>query len=361
MSAVLIDRPSSLPSGWGVLPLSGDAGIREEANVLKKTSVLKDARSLHLFDGIIGDSPILQSALKQAELVAPTDSTVMIQGETGTGKELIADAIHHLSPRRHHNFIKINCAAIPPTLFESELFGHERGAFTGAINQRVGRLELAHKGTLFLDEIGDLPLELQPKLLRVLQDQGFERLGSSRTIKADVRVIAATHRDLSQMVQEGRFRSDLYYRLNIIPIIAPPLRERGEDVILLARYFARKYAHRLNKRIADFPPEVVGALASYDWPGNVRELQNVIERAVVLSVDGVPRPAIPELKRSIRASSSLSKTLEEVEREHILGVLKETNWVVGGQEGAARRLGINRTTLTFRMRKLGIVRPGLCQ
>jgi formate hydrogenlyase transcriptional activator len=361
MSAVLIDRPSSLPSGWGVLPLSGDAGIREEANVLKKTGVLKDARSLHLFDGIIGDSPVLQSALKQAELVAPTDSTVMIQGETGTGKELIADAIHHLSPRRHHHFIKLNCAAIPPTLFESELFGHERGAFTGAINQRVGRLELAHKGTLFLDEIGDLPLELQPKLLRVLQEQGFERLGSSRTIKADVRVIAATHRDLSRMVQEGRFRSDLYYRLNIIPIIAPPLRERREDILLLARYFARKFAHRLNKRIADFPPEAVEALVSYDWPGNVRELQNVIERAVVLSVDGVPRTAIPELTRSIRAASSLSKTLEEVEREHILSVLKETNWVIGGQEGAARRLGINRTTLTFRMRKLGIVRPALCQ
>jgi formate hydrogenlyase transcriptional activator len=361
MSAVLLDRPSSIPSGWGLPPLSSDVGIREESHVMKKTGVIKDVRLHLLFDGIIGDSPALQSALRQAELVAPTDSTVIIQGETGTGKELIADAIHHLSPRRHHNFIKINCAAIPPTLFESELFGHERGAFTGAINQRVGRLELAHKGTLFLDEIGDLPLELQPKLLRVLQDQGFERLGSSRTIKADVRVIAATHRDLSQMVQEGRFRSDLYYRLNIIPIIAPPLRERREDVILLARYFARKYAHRLNKRINDFPPETIEALACYDWPGNVRELQNVIERAVVLSVDGVPRPAIPELKRSIRASSSLSKTLEEVEREHILSVLKETNWVIGGQEGAARRLGINRTTLTFRMRKLGIVRPGLCQ
>jgi formate hydrogenlyase transcriptional activator len=312
-------------------------------------------------DGIVGNSLVLWSALEQAELVAPTDSTVMIHGETGTGKELIADVIHNLSPRRHHNFIKINCAAIPPTLFESELFGHERGAFTGAINQRVGRLELAHKGTLFLDEIGDLPLELQPKLLRVLQDRGFERLGNSRSIKADVRVIAATHRDLNQLVQEGSFRDDLYYRLNIIPIIAPPLRERGEDIILLAGYFAKKYARRLNKRINDFPPEIIEALASYDWPGNVRELQNVIERAVVLSVDGILRPAIPKLKRSVRTSSASSKTLEEVEREHILNVLKETNWVIGGQEGAARWLGINRTTLTFRMRKLGITRPTLCQ
>jgi formate hydrogenlyase transcriptional activator len=312
-------------------------------------------------DGIVGNSLVLWSALEQAELVAPTDSTVMIHGETGTGKELIADVIHNLSPRRHHNFIKINCAAIPPTLFESELFGHERGAFTGAINQRLGRLELAHKGTLFLDEIGDLPLELQPKLLRVLQDRGFERLGNSRSIKADVRVIAATHRDLNQLVQEGSFRDDLYYRLNIIPIIAPPLRERGEDIILLAGYFAKKYARRLNKRINDFPPEIIEALASYDWPGNVRELQNVIERAVVLSVDGILRPAIPKLKRSVRTSSASSKTLEEVEREHILNVLKETNWVIGGQEGAARWLGINRTTLTFRMRKLGITRPTLCQ
>lgn len=312
-------------------------------------------------DGIVGNSLVLWSALEQAELVAPTDSTVMIQGETGTGKELIADVIHNLSPRRHHNLIKINCAAIPPTLFESELFGHERGAFTGAINQRVGRLELAQKGTLFLDEIGDLPLELQPKLLRVLQDRGFERLGSSRTIKADVRVIAATHRDLNQLVLKGSFRDDLYYRLNIIPIIAPPLRERGEDIILLAGYFAKKYARRLNKRVNDFPPEIIEALASYDWPGNVRELENVIERAVVLSVDGILRPAIPKLKRSVRTSSASFKTLEEVEREHILNVLKETNWVIGGQEGAARWLGINRTTLTFRMRKLGITRPALCQ
>lgn len=361
MSAVLADRSSSLPSSWAVRPLSIDVNTGEESNVIPPPGVFKNVQSLHLLDDIIGDSLALRNALKQAELVAPTDSTVMIQGETGTGKEVIADAIHNLSPRRHHNLIKINCAAIPPSLFESELFGHERGAFTGAISQRAGRIELAHKGTLFLDEIGDLPLELQPKLLRVLQDQGFERLGSSRTIKADVRVIAATHRDLGLMVQEGKFRSDLYYRLNIIPIIAPPLRERGNDIILLARYFAKKYARRLNKRVDDFPPEIMEALASYDWPGNVRELQNVIERAVVLSEDGALRPAVSELKRSTRISSASSKTLEEVEREHILSVLKETNWVIGGTEGAARRLGLNRTTLTFRMRKLGIVRPSLCQ
>jgi formate hydrogenlyase transcriptional activator len=361
MSAVSIGRIDSLPSSWGSTPFSRNGFTSEDTLGIGTLDVGETVGPHRIFEGIIGNSPALWSTLEQAELVAPTDSTVMIHGETGTGKELIAAAIHDLSPRRHHNIIKINCAAIPPTLFESELFGHERGAFTGAINQRIGRLELGHKGTLFLDEIGDLPLELQPKLLRVLQDQGFERLGSSRTIKADVRVIAATHRDLWQMVQEGRFRSDLYYRLNIIPLVAPPLRERGEDIILLARYFARKYAQRLNKRIADFPPEVIETLASYDWPGNVRELQNVIERAVVLSVDGILRPAIPKLKRSIRTSSSLSKTLEEVEREHILSVLKEMNWVIGGQEGAARRLGLNRTTLTFRMRKLGIVRPSLCQ
>ena len=356
MSAVLLDRRSSPPPSWVVPPLSGGANALEETNVINKTGILKDVRSL-IFDGIIGNSAALRAILKQAELVAPTDSTVMIHGETGTGKELIADAIHNLSSRRNNNFIKINCAAIPASLFESELFGHERGAFTGAVNQRIGRLELAHKGTIFLDEIGDLPLELQAKLLRVLQDQGFERLGSSRTIKPDLRVIAATHCDLGQLVQKGEFRSDLYYRLNIIPLIAPALRERGDDVILLARYFARKYGDRLNKRIADFPEEVIEALASYDWPGNVRELQNVIERAVVLSVDGVLRPALSELKSSFRPSSASSKTLEEVEREHIVSVLKETKWVIGGPEGAARWLGLNRSTLTFRMRKLGIARP----
>ena len=358
MSAVLLDRPGSGPLRV-VPPLSDDPNARHETNVISKTGILKEVRSLHVFDGIIGNNSALRTILKQAELVAPTDSTVMIHGETGTGKELIADVIHNLSSRRNNNFIKINCAAIPPSLFESELFGHERGAFTGAVNQRIGRLELAHKGTIFLDEVGDLPLEQQPKLLRVLQDQGFERLGSSKTIRPDVRVIAATHCDLGQMVQKGAFRSDLYYRLNIIPLTAPPLRERGDDIILLARYFARKYADRLNKRIDDFTEETIEALVSYHWPGNVRELENVVERAVVLSVDGVLRPDLSELKRSIGTRSASSKTLEEVEREHIVSVLKETSWVIGGPGGAARRLGINRSTLTFRMRKLAIVRPGL--
>ena len=358
MSAVLVNRTGSLPQSW-VVPSLRDASAGQGSDAKSKTDVPKDVRSVQQFNDIIGNSPALLNMLNQAELVAPTDSTVLINGDTGTGKELIADAIHNLSSRRHNNFIKINCAAIPPSLFESELFGHERGAFTGAVNQRVGRLELAHNGTLFLDEVGELPLELQPKLLRVLQDQGFERLGSSRTITPNVRVVAATNRDLGQLVQSGKFRSDLYYRLDIIPLFAPALRERGEDVILLARYFARKYSERLNRRIDDFPPEVLRALLSYDWPGNVRELQNVIERAVVMSVDGTLRPAVFEVQRSIRVSSSSSRTLEEVERAHILTVLKETSWVIGGPEGAAKRLGINRSTLTFRMRKLGIVRPTL--
>jgi formate hydrogenlyase transcriptional activator len=318
--------------------------------------VSESARS-GFFERIIGDSPALESTLRQVQLVAPTDSTILIHGETGAGKELIADAIHNLSPRRQHNIVKINCAAIPSGLLESELFGHERGAFTGAINQRIGRFQRAHKGTLFLDEIGDLPLELQPKLLRVLQDQEFERLGGSRTLKADVRVITATHRDLARMVQDGKFRGDLYYRLNIFPITAPPLRERGEDVVLLARHFADKFARTMKKRFDDFPAEVLGALMTYDWPGNVRELQNVIERAVIMSEDGLVHPQIPESERPAVRPLAGSKTLEEVERQHILEVLSETRWVVAGPAGAAAKLGLNRTTLASRMQKLGIVRP----
>src|SRR5580704_13708887 len=306
---------------------------------------------------IIGESPALRGALKQAGLVAPTDSTVLIEGESGTGKEVIAGFIHSFSPRRHNDIIKINCAAIPSGLLESELFGHERGAFTGAIKNHVGRFQLAHKGTLLLDEIGDLPFELQPKLLRVLQDQEFERLGSSKTVRTDVRVIAATHRDLAQMVDEGTFREDLYYRLNVFPLTAPPLRDRGEDIMLLARYFAKTFARRMGKRFEDFPPEVCSALLSYDWPGNVRELQNLIERAVILSADGMVRPQIPASTNRPKASAASAKTLEEVERRHIIDVLSETNWVIAGRSGAAVKLGINRSTLAFRMRKLGITRP----
>jgi formate hydrogenlyase transcriptional activator len=358
MSAVSYCRSSSFPDSWGADSLNGEVYASDESNAVTAGRVIGHIRSRQILDAMVGDSPALRSTLKQAELVAPTDATVLIQGETGTGKELIAEAIHNLSPRRHHSLIKVNCAAIPSALLESELFGHERGAFTGAVNQRIGRFQLAHKGTLFLDEIGDLPPELQPKLLRVLQEQEFERLGSSRTLKVDVRVVTATHCDLAQLVQERKFRSDLYYRLNIFPITAPPLRERGEDVLLLAAHFADKYARRMNKRFDDFPPEVKRALTSYAWPGNVRELQNVVERAVIMSDDGILRPEIPEL-RSANAIPASPKAMEEVERQHILGVLRETNWVIGGPAGAAARLGLNRTTLTSRMRKLDISRPTL--
>lgn len=358
MSAVLNTTRNSLSSRWVSDRLSTDEDSRREFSVVRAASIGKDVGSRRFFDGIVGDSLALRNTLKQAELVAQTDSTVLIQGETGTGKELIADAIHNLSPRCHHNIIKVNCAAIPSGLLESELFGHERGAFTGAANSRVGRFQLAHKGTLFLDEIGDLPPELQPKLLRILQDQQFEPLGSSRTIKTDVRVITATHCDLAQMVQQGKLRSDLYYRLNVFPIRVPPLREREEeDVLLLARHFADKSARRMNKPIDDFPPEAIRALMRYDWPGNIRELQNVIERAVILSEDGVLRVQIPEWPERAGGASTRHKTLEEVEKQHILDVLIDTKWVIGGRSGAAARLGLNRSTLHFRMRKLNICRP----
>jgi formate hydrogenlyase transcriptional activator len=312
----------------------------------------------HNFDEIISISAALKSVLKQVEVVAPTDSTVLIQGETGTGKELIARAIHQLSARRDHSFVKVNCAAIPLGLLESELFGHERGAFTGAIAQKVGRFELAHKGTLFLDEIGDIPLELQPKLLRVLQEQEFERLGSTRTLGVDVRLVAATNRDLAQMVEDGKFREDLYYRLNVFPIIIPPLRERAEDIPLLARHFVNKYAQRMRKHIDTIPAEALDALTGYHWPGNVRELQNVIERAVILTPDAVLRlpPAEWQRSRSLTEAPTTSRTLEDVEREHILQVLRDTKWVISGPHGAAVRLGLRRTTLIYRMEKLGIPR-----
>ena len=303
MSAVSHCRSNSLPDSWSPNSLSGDVQASEESDTGTERWATGAMRSPGVFDAIVGSSLALKRTLKEVALVAPTDATVLIQGETGTGKELIAEAIHNCSPRRHHSLIKVNCAALPSGLLESELFGHERGAFTGAVNQRAGRFQLAHKGTLFLDEIGDLPPELQPKLLRVLQEQEFERLGSSRTLKVDVRVIAATNCDLAQLVQERRFRSDLYYRLSIFPITAPPLRERGGDVLLLAEHFADKYARRMNKRFDDFPPERKRALAIYDWPGNVRELQNVVERAVIMSDDGVLRPEIPARLRSGTATS----------------------------------------------------------
>jgi len=323
----------------------------------EESSYLRDEiRVEHDFEEIVGGSAGLRAVLKQAETVAPTDSTVLIIGETGTGKELVARAIHNLSGRRDHILVKLNCAAIPTGLLESELFGHEKGAFTGAIAQRVGRFELAHKGTLFLDEVGDIPPELQPKLLRVLQEKEFERLGSTRTQQVDVRLIAATNRDLAQMVADKQFRSDLYYRLNIFPISIPPLRERAGDIPTLVRHFVAKYAREMNKKIEDIPDEAMEAITRYSWPGNIRELQNFIERAVILSPAKVLRAPLGELERTAAAASTSLTTLEEAERSHILKVLGETNGVVGGRNGAAQRLGLKRTTLIYKMQKLGITR-----
>jgi formate hydrogenlyase transcriptional activator len=310
------------------------------------------------FEGIIGRSSGLRRALQMVETVAWEDSTVLLLGETGTGKELIARAIHSHSPRRGRPFIKLNCAAIPTGLLESELFGHERGSFTGAIAQKIGRLELAHQGSLFLDEIGDIPLELQPKLLRVLQEREFERLGSTRTQKVDVRIVAATHRDLEGMILEKQFRSDLYYRVNVFPIHIPPLRERPEDIPLLVHHFVQEAARRMNKTIDTISCVTMDALIQYRWPGNIRELENVIERAVILSPGPVLRLSLRDLKSRISPGQNTDRhqTLEEVERNHILKTLKETRWVLSGSSGAAARLGLNRSTLYFRMKKLGIVR-----
>lgn len=311
------------------------------------------------FREIIGNSPSLKRALQAAQTVASTDSNVLIFGETGTGKELIARAIHNLSPRKDHTLVKVNCAAIPTGLLESEMFGHEKGAFTGAIEQRKGRFELAHKGTLFLDEVEDIPLDLQPKLLRVLQEQEFERLGSGRTLSVDVRVVAATNADLSQLVAEKKFRGDLFYRLNVFPITLPPLRERTEDIPLLVHFFAQKFAKRMRKPIERIPAEVMAALTRYRWPGNIRELQNFIERAVILSRGTVLEVPLAELKQNGRITTEQNgnSTLEAVEREHILRILRETNWIIGGNAGAAARLGVPRTTLNNKMQKLGITRP----
>jgi formate hydrogenlyase transcriptional activator len=311
------------------------------------------------FEEIVGRSAALQRALRQVEVVAPTDSGVLILGDTGTGKELIARAIHNRSARRDRSFVKLNCAAIPSGLLESELFGHERGAFTGAIMRKAGRFEVADKGTLFLDEVGDIPLELQPKLLRVLQEHEFERLGSTRTQQVDVRVVAATHRDLKQMVEDGEFRSDLYYRLHVFPLPVPPLRERREDIPLLVRHFVDEYARRMKRRIETIPPQAMETLTSYSWPGNVRELQNFIERAVILSPGSVLRPPLAELKQAaIQTFSTEMSTLEEMEREHVLRALRASNWMIGGLNGAAARLGMKRTTLAYRIRKLNIpLRP----
>ena len=329
-----------------------------KAKLAEEKLYLEDEiRTEHNFEEMVGESEALKRVLKKVETVAATDSTVLVQGETGTGKEMIARALHNLSKRRDATFVKVNCAAIPSGLLESELFGHEKGAFTGAIAQKIGRFELAHRGTLFLDEVGDIPLELQPKLLRVLQEQAFERLGGTRTIRVDVRLVAATNQDLAQMVAEREFRSDLYYRVNVFPIVVPPLSERTEDIPLLVRYFAQKYARRMNKNIETIPAETMEALERWRWPGNVRELENLIERAVILSQGPVLRVPLTELKpvgESASVSVDTIATLEAAEREHILRALRETHGVVGGPRGAAILLGMKRTTLQSRMRKLGI-------
>jgi formate hydrogenlyase transcriptional activator len=315
------------------------------------------------FEQLIGNSSSLETVLEQVERVAPTDSTVLIQGETGTGKELIAGAIHNISSRCGRSFVKLNCAAIPLDLLESELFGHEKGAFTGAIAQRIGRFELADKGTLFLDEVGDIPLALQPKLLRILQEQEFERLGGTQTHQADVRLVAATHRDLAEMVKRGEFRSDLYYRLNVFPVLLPPLRERREDIPALVTHFVEMFCRRMGKHIEHIPQETMFALSSYSWPGNIRELQNLIERAVILSDFGVlPNPLPPDTSKNAEIFPAAT-TLRDSERVLILNTLEAVGWVIGGTKGAAAKLGLKRTTLICKMQKLGIYRPFLqgCQ
>ena len=364
-----------MPTRWlwlSITPWPSRRSRRSRTSSAKEKAYLEDeVRTEHNFEEIVGRSAALHRVLKQVETVAPTGSTVLICGETGTGKELIARALHDLSPRKERTFVKLNCAAIPTGLLESELFGHEKGAFTGAISQKVGRFELAHHGTLFLDEVGDIPSELQPKLLRVLQEQEFERLGSTKTINVDVRLVAATNRDLAAMVADGRFRSDLYYRLNVFPLVLPPLRDRSDDIPPLVRHFTQRFARRMGRRIETIPSAVMEALVRYPWPGNIRELQNVIERAVILSLGTslqvplsdlqpattqVPAPTGEKVTQA-PVEPAAAVTLADAEREHILGALRETGWVVGGPKGAAARLGMKRSMLYWKMKKLGLSRP----
>lgn len=325
--------------------------LKEEKRYLEE-----ELHTEYSFEEVVGHSDSLKRVLKQVETVAPTDATALILGETGTGKELIARAIHHLSSRNGHTFVKVNCSSIPTGLLESELFGHEKGAFTGAIQQRIGRLELAHQGTLFLDEIGDLPLELQPKLLRALQEKEIERLGGKRTIPVDFRLLAATHRDLARMVKEGQFRSDLYYRLKVFPILLPPLRQRREDIPELVNYFAAKHARRMNKRIEEIPDTVMTTLTRWHWPGNIRELENFLERAVILTSGPILRAPLAELQEFDSEPDEAESTLQATERAHILQVLRDCGGAIGGPGGAAERLGLKRTTLNSKLKKLGIER-----
>jgi formate hydrogenlyase transcriptional activator len=341
------------------VPIAGKVGLAAAVLNVNRVSRNDKDRGEQVFGGIVGGSTALRRALQEVQVVAPTDSSVLILGETGTGKELIARAIHNLSARRDRPLIKVNCAAIPSGLLESELFGHERGAFTGALMRKAGRFEVADKGTIFLDEVGDIPLELQPKLLRVLQEQEFERLGSTHTQQVNVRVVAATHRNLKQMAEHGEFRSDLFYRLHVFPLQIPALRERRVDIPLLVRHFVNHYARRMNRCTETISPEAMEALTNYSWPGNVRELQNFIERAVILSPGSVLRAPLAELKEpAVQMRTSGMSTLEQMEREHVLRAVRASHWVLGGPNGAAARLGMKRTTLAYRIRKLNIpLRP----
>ncbi|HKV47029.1 MAG TPA: sigma 54-interacting transcriptional regulator [Candidatus Acidoferrales bacterium] len=354
--------PIETPEGKVTLSTIRDISERKQAEEKIRRSEQEkrylEEELLSSFDEIVGQNFVLKQVLKQVETVAPTDATVLILGETGTGKELIARALHRLSRRHDHTFVKLNCAAIPTGLLESELFGHERGAFTGAIAQKVGRLELAHRGTLFLDEVGDIPLELQPKLLRALQEKEFERLGSTRTMSVDIRLVAATNRDLEKMVADGQFRRDLYYRLKVFPISIPALRDRKDDIPLLVRYFVDVHARRMARQIKTIPPEVMDAFTRWNWPGNVRELENFIERAVILSPGSVLRAPLAELKTlpEVESSNSSDGTLVNTERDHILRILREAKGMISGPNGAAERLGVKRTTLNSKMKKLGITR-----
>jgi transcriptional regulator with GAF, ATPase, and Fis domain len=361
MASIWNSYQPEMPSIWPS-SLRGDprvSGEEFEDIPMEEAGSAQEPGAPDSFQGIIGSSLALKRALDQVITVATTDSTVLVEGETGTGKELIARAIHDLSPRRQRNFVKFNCAAIPLGLLESELFGHEKGAFTGAIVRKIGRFELADKGTLFLDEVGDIPLELQAKLLRVLQEQEFEKLGSNHTQQVNVRLVAATNRDLKQMVAQKQFRSDLYFRLNIFPVNVPPLRQRREDIPVLVNAFVSEYSSRMNRRVETISSETMEALARYDWPGNVRELQNFIERAVILSPGTTLRAPLESLNWSEDLGPMEAVTLEQAECDHILKTLKETNWVIGGPKGAAERLGLKRTTLISKMRKLGLSRPNI--
>jgi formate hydrogenlyase transcriptional activator len=360
MASATISFQPSAPAAWQENPSQayGAANPASQFEVAKLSSRSSQAVTVpDAFEGLIGSSEAIQRVKEQVRTVAATDSTVLLEGETGTGKELVSRAVHTLSQRRHRTLIKFNCAAIPHGLIESELFGHERGAFTGAVARKLGRFELADHGTLFLDEVGEIPLQLQVKLLRVLQEQEFERLGGTQTQRVNVRLVAATNRNLAEMVSGQEFRSDLYFRLNVFPITLPPLRERTEDIPLLAEHFLEEYSRRMDKRIDTIPESTMQSLRRHPWPGNVRELQNFIERAVILTTGSILHAPLEDLKFSPDTQPEAVVTLRQAESSHILKTLRETNWVLGGPHGAAIRLGLKRTTLVSKMRKLGLTRP----